>query len=108
MASIVNIDGRIYSGDQIVVKGNRIFVDGIEQDGVLIKGPALEVRILEGVLQNLQCDGSVVAGNIAGNVNAGGSVECHDIVGNVSAGGSVRMNVAQGRVTAGGSVRIGG
>jgi hypothetical protein len=101
----ININGKIYQGNNIVINGSKIIIDGVERrddaQGVV------EVRILEGVVENISSDASISCNNVKGNVQAGGSVSCNDVGGSVMAGGSVSCDDVGGNITAGGSVRRG-
>ena len=104
MATIV-IDGRSFSGRSVSIINGKVTIDGVVQDGSL--SGIVEVRIIEGVLQELSCDASVNCSEVRGNVRASGSVNCGDISGSVNAGGSVNCGSVGGGVNAGGSVRHG-
>lgn len=97
------IDGREFVGNSITIRNGVVTVDGVRQEGTL--SGVVELRIVEGTVGHLECDGSVTAGNIHGDVKAGGSVTCDDVGGNVIAGGSVTCDNIGGSVMAGGSVR---
>lgn len=99
----VNINGKIYNGNNITIRNSKITIDGVEQKDDSAKG-AVEIRVLEGTIGQLDTDLSVNCNNVANGVNAGGSVNCEDVLGNVSAGGSVNCENVSGTVTAGGSV----
>jgi hypothetical protein len=108
------INGRTFSGNgqSVSIVNGRVFVDGKE---VNLEGEALsgvvEVRILEGTIQNLKSDSSITVekGDVLGNVDARMSVIIHgNVQGNVGAGQSatIRGNVG-GDVDAGQSVTCG-
>lgn len=101
MASI-SINGVTYQGDNLVVNGSKIIIDGkiveSQAQGVL------EVRILEGVLHNLTSSASVNCGDVMGNVDAGSAVQCQTVGGHVDAGSSVTCGDVGGHVDAGSSV----
>jgi len=102
MANII-INGVPYVGDRVEVRGGVVFVDG--KQAAQPTGTVLEVRVTEGVLQELIADGSVNCGEVRGNVTAGGSVNCDNVGGGVRAGGSVNCDTVGGNIMAGGSVR---
>jgi hypothetical protein len=104
MASI-SINGSVVTGRNIHINGRRVTVDGKDM-GQDFTSP-LEVRVLEGVIEELRADGSVNCNNVTGSVHAGGSVNCDDVGRDVSAGGSVNCDNVGGKVAAGGSVRMG-
>ena len=101
----INVNGKIYKGNNVSIIGNNVVIDGKVQDKGL--SGVVEVKILEGVLENLSSDASVSCNNVHGNVSAGGSVSCDDIGGNVNAGGSVSCDDIGGNVNAGGSIKYG-
>lgn len=117
------INGKTFSGSgqSVSIINGRLFVDGKEVD---LESEAhsgiVEVRILEGTIQNLKSDtnitvekadvlGSVdarmsvtVHGNVQGNVDAGQSVTiAGDVGGDVNAGQSVTCCEVNGSVKAG-------
>lgn len=105
MSATVNINGKIYQGSNISISGNTIKIDGVvRRDDV--QG-VVEVRVMEGVIVNLQTDASVTCENVAGDIQAGGSVSCGNVNGDVQAGGSVSCGKVQGDIMAGGSVMKG-
>jgi hypothetical protein len=104
----ISINGRIFQGNSIVIRGDTITVDGRRQDGTV--SGVVEVRVIEGVVERLETDASVTCGEVRGSVSAGGSVQVSgDVGGSVKAGGSVEAGgkLEGTSVNAGGSVRIG-
>lgn len=105
----VTINGKTYTGGRsIVVVNNRVVVDGVDitdSDKDLPK-TILTVKV-EGVLGELNADGSVMADTIRGNAESGGSINCGSVGGDVIAGGSVNCGRVGGSVKAGGSVNHG-
>jgi hypothetical protein len=103
----LNIGGISVTGNDISIIDNKIYIDGklMEDVPTVSQNGILEVKITEGVLENLSADGSVTAGSVKGNINAGGSVNCDCVGGSVNAGGSVRCGRVGGSVSAGGSIR---
>jgi len=102
MAKIVINGIEYFSDTSISINGDTVTVDGIEQN---TKIPNLvEIRVLEGTIQNLITDRSVTCGDVLGNIDAGGSVNCDDVEGNITAGGSVNCDDVEGDISAGGSV----
>jgi cytoskeletal protein CcmA (bactofilin family) len=108
------INGRTFSGNvgSVAIVNGRIFVDGkeVDSEGEALSG-VVEVRILEGTIQNLKSDVSITVekGDVLGNVDARMSVTVHgNVQGDVDAGQSVtiRGNVG-GDVDAGQSVSCG-
>jgi hypothetical protein len=104
MATII-IDGRTFSGRSVSIINSKVTIDGVVQDGSL--SGVVEIRITEGVLQELNCDAAVNCGEVRGNVRAGGSVNCDNVGGSVNASGSVNCGNVGGGVNAGGSARYG-
>lgn len=110
MASLI-IGGVKVTGNNIEIRNGTVIVDGVVVSGVqtaagspLSGNNAVEVRVLEGRVENLKADGSINAGNVEGDVQAGGSVNCDAVKGSVNAGGSVNCDDVGGNVSAGGSV----
>lgn len=99
------IDGREFSGRNISIINGRVTIDGVLQEGSLTG--TVEIRVVEGTVENLQSDSSISCGNVEGNVDAGGSVQCGNVGGSVDAGGSVQCGSVNGDVDAGGSIRMG-
>lgn len=108
----IKIGGVTVTGNNIQILNGRVIVDGVEISGVnntngvsIASGGTLEIRVLEGRVENLQADGSIYCGDIGGSASAGGSINCGDVDGKVSAGGSVNCGDVGGNVSAGGSVK---
>jgi len=119
------INGKTITGNRSVsIINGRVFVDGQEVDPETdaLSG-VVEVRILEGTVQDLRSDASikvesgdilgnvdarmsaVIHGNVQGNVDAGQSVTIRgDVGGDVHAGQSVSCGDVKGNVDAGMSV----
>lgn len=101
-SSVVEIGGKKYVGNNIVIRNGVVIVDGVVQEGTVTG--VVEIKVVEGVLGRLETDASVVCQDVLGDITAGGSVKSGNVGGNVSAGGSVKANDIGGGVTAGGSV----
>lgn len=101
----ININGRTYRGSSVSIIDGVVFIDGKQQEGAV--SGVVEIRVVEGVLGELQTDASVSCGEVRGNVRAGGSVRCGAVGGSISAGGSVNCDAVSGSIRAGGSVRHG-
>lgn len=102
----INIDGRFFTGTTVTIRNGRVSIDGKSVDGKLTG--KVEIRIVEGQLQNLETDGDVtVEGDILGNVDAGMSVNAKNIHGDVDAGMSVTCGDVSGNVDSGMSVTCG-
>lgn len=101
IANAVTINGERYENVRSVkVNKNRVYVNG-DMVGRSTHTGILSIQI-EGVLQNLECDGDVTCGDIAGSVNANGDVTCRDIKGTLSANGDVTCGRVTGGVTCSG------
>ena len=98
MAKVV-IDGVSFSGRTVVIRKGKVTVDGKTADGEL--SGVVEIRIVEGSIENLECDADVKCGDVSGNVKAGMGVECGDVSGDVRAGMSVDCGVVHGNIDAG-------
>lgn len=98
----VEINGKKYSGRDITIVNDKVYIDGkLEQESLT---GILSVRVT-GDLASLSSDSSVtVQGNVDGNVQAGGSINCENVSGSVRAGGSVNCGNVDGEVICGGSV----
>jgi hypothetical protein len=100
----VTINGHTFkSSSTVVVVNGKVIVDKKEVNVGKVKDGILEIKV-DGVLENLTTDASVVAGLVQGDVQAGGSVSCDDVDGDVQAGGSVSCGKVGGDVMAGGSI----
>jgi hypothetical protein len=95
----IEIDGRVFSGTSVEIRGGKVIIDGKEQDGTL-QG-VVEVRITEGSPVSIRSDASVYCGAVSGDVDARMSVECGNVTGNVKAGMSVECGDIGGDVNAG-------
>ena len=100
--NIININGVEYctSTGNITVSRNGFTINGttVAATGIL------EVKVIEGVINNLISQASVSCTTVNGDVKADGSVKCDDVGGNVKAGGSVKCGSVGGKVKAGGSI----
>ena len=101
----ISINGVTYKGDNLVINGSKVIIDGVVQESNATG--VLEVRILEGVVNNLTSTASVTCGDVTGNVDAGSSVQCRNVGGDVDAGSSVMCGDVGGSVDAGSSVKCG-
>lgn len=99
-----NINGVSYSGNSdLNIVGGRIIIDGVVQDGELLKG-VVEIRVIEGSIKNLKSDATITCGNVTGDVDAGMTVHCKNVTGNVDAGMSVHCGKINGKAKAGMSI----
>lgn len=82
-----------YFGRTVHIQARRIIIDGKvisdSAEGVI------ELKVTEGVLENVTSSASVTCGDIAGNVDAGMEVSCGDVGGDADAG----MNITCGDIT---------
>ena len=104
-----NISGRTFRGQNIQITNDRIVIDGkdvTDEYGIKPVG-ILEIKITEGVVDNITTDANVSAGSVGGNIDAGGNVSCGSVSGSVDAGGNVSCGSVGGRIDAGGNVRHG-
>lgn len=106
---VVNINGRIFSGNNVIVENGKVFIDGESIDS-----DEKEIKIeISGNIENLiidYCKGINVTGDVSklktmsgnvsvtGNVNGdvetmSGNVKCDDIRGNVkTVSGNIKSN----------------
>lgn len=102
------LNGRTFTGASVCVRDNEIWVDGnLVEAGPSNTQRVLEVRVLEGRINDLSADGYITCGAVEGDVSAGGYVTCGAVGGDVSAGGYVRCGTVGGDVSAGGYIRKG-
>lgn len=80
--SSVTIDGRTYTGRTVSIQGDRVFVDGVEQDGTL--SGAITVTVNGNTESVETASGKVVISGSAGRIKTmSGDVECGDVSGDV-------------------------
>jgi hypothetical protein len=105
----IRIGNKTYQGNDLSIINGVVRIDGnlVEDVEDATKNKILEVRVVEGTIENLRTDAAVTCQNVTGNVDAGGSVTCKNVGGGVDAGGSVRCDDVTGGVDAGGSVTCG-
>lgn len=108
--SNITINGKTYSGNNIQVINDQVFIDG-KCAGDDFKNKDVKV-IIEGDVASVESDRSVdVKGNVQGDIAAKGSVACDAVGGSVKSKGSVSCDSVGKDVKAGGSVscgRVGG
>lgn len=95
----ISICGRTFRGNSILIVNGKVTIDGVVQDGSV--NGVVEVRVLEGEIQNLRSDASITCGDVKGTVQAGMEVTCGAVGGNVQAGMDVKCDTVGGSVTAG-------
>lgn len=104
----ITINGKTFTGvGSVTVSNNRVMINGKSVDYGKAEDGILEVKVLEGTIEHLEADGSVVCNDVRGSVQAGGSVSCKSVGGTIQAGGSVNCGEVGGSVIAGGSVSYG-
>lgn len=96
--SKINIDGRDFSGRNVVINNDEVWIDGVKQEGTLtgpvsvtvhgdvelIDGPVAQVEVAGtcGFVKTMS--GDVRCGNVAGDVGTmSGDVTCGKVGGNV-------------------------
>ncbi len=111
MTNRININGVDFVvGRNVTINGTTVMVDGkIVDANVSASQQKLEVRVLEGTIENLRADGSVSCGDVTGSINCGGSANVDgNVGGSVNSGGSANIDGSVGgSISAGGSVRVG-
>lgn len=106
----VSINGKTYTGNNISIINNQVFIDGVSQEKGL-QG-ILEVRI-EGKMETVSCDAALtitgdvgrakagntltIHGNVLGDAEAGNTLTCKNIGGDARAGNVVSASVVQGK-----------
>ncbi|GIN25446.1 MULTISPECIES: hypothetical protein [Bacillota] len=94
------INGKVYTGRNISVLGNEVYVDGKLQDGLEDKNK-IEITIISGVIQKITSDGSIyIKGNVNGNVEAKTNINCDNVFGDVGAGVNINCNDIGGNAMA--------
>ena len=75
------IDGKEFSGKNIIIANGKVTIDGIIQDGELVGDVNITVH---GDVEHLENASGKVIANKAGNIHTqSGDVECGDITGSV-------------------------
>lgn len=87
--SNIIINGKSYSGNNIIVNNSSVIIDGEIQESGLSGIVSIKV---EGDLTSLSCNApTTVNGNVKGDVKVNGSLKCGNVSGNVKANGSISM-----------------
>jgi hypothetical protein len=102
----IDIAGRHFKGKNVVIKGNKVFVDGRDVSEYFDEGQIVEIK-LTGPLESLTTSANVTCKDVQGNVNANGNVVCGDVRGYVKTDGNVTAKDITGGVKAGGNVIYG-
>lgn len=80
----VDIDGRTFTGRNISINGDRVVVDGVEQDGQLVGNISITVN---GDVESIASGSGDIKAQSVGKVSTGsGDVECGDVSGSVTTG----------------------
>ena len=89
-------------GCNITIEGKRVVIDGKlitdKAEGVI------ELKVIDGTVENITSSASVTAGDVTGDVNADMSVTCGNVGGNVDAQMSVNCQDVSGNAKAGMSI----
>lgn len=95
----LNIDGKTFSGSNICINGNKVIVDGVEQEGELVGDINITVN---GDVESIEnTNGFVKALNVGKVKTTNGDVTCDSVSGNVSTtNGEVRCKKITGDVDA--------
>lgn len=95
----VTVDGRTFNGRNIQISGDKVIVDGVEQDGSLVGPISIQVN---GDVERLESSsGSVTVQGGAGSVKTtSGDVRCGDVQGSVNTmSGDVNSGKISGNVS---------
>jgi hypothetical protein len=101
----VVVDGKTFVGNNVVIDGNKVNIDGEVQEGELVGDVNVTVH---GDVESLSLSSGTVRANKAGRIQTqSGDVECGDVNGSVSTmSGSVECGNISGSVsTMSGSVK---
>lgn len=111
--TVITVNGKRYEvegkNSSIIVKNNRVFVNGKELDDFSeSKTKTVEIKV-EGDVGKLEVhDGNAtINGNVEGDADAGGDMSCKEVKGKVMAGGDVKCGNVGGSVQVGGDVKCG-
>lgn len=104
--NVFRINGKTYTGNNIVFLNGKVTIDGVRQDDQSLSGV---VRVeVTGNLASLKCDAPVVVnGNVHGDLEVDGPVTCGDVGKDVKADGPVTCGNVNGNVEADGPVTCG-
>lgn len=98
--SQITINGKTYTGNNISINNNQVYIDGKLQDEV-DDDRKIELTILSNVDKIISEESIYIKGNVSGNVEAKVNVNCDDVDGNVNAGVNVNCDDITGNATAG-------
>jgi hypothetical protein len=102
----IDIAGRHFKGNNVVIKGGKTFVDGRDVSDYFDGNKVLEIR-LSGPLENLTTTANVTCDDVLGDVISEGNVNCGDVRGDAKAGGNINAGDVSGSIKAGGNVVCG-
>lgn len=111
----ITIDGKTFNGKSITIQGNKVIVDGVEQEGslvgdinVVVNGDAESVKNVHGtitvhgkagVIENVHGAINCAKGAVGSVESSNGNIHCGDVNGNVSTThGSVTCGKISGSV----------
>lgn len=106
----VTIGGNTYTGDNIQIKGSKIVVNGVTQEGdlvgdisVVVNGDVDSIKMGSGSVTAkstgsiLTGSGDVSCGNVGGSIKTGsGDVDCGAVAGSISTGSGDVMTTGEG------------
>jgi hypothetical protein len=117
MSSQIIINGKVYEGNNVIVRNNRVFIDGKDTTpdaktiDISVLGNISELRVDAANQVHVKGDvgsaslgsADIICNNIANGVTTGsGDVECESITGNVRTGsGDVKAKTITGSVNTG-------
>lgn len=78
----ITVNGKSYRGSNVHVVGNKVIIDGKEQDGEFQKDINIEIHGDAGSIEN-ECGKVIVSGKAASVKSQSGDIECGDVSGSV-------------------------
>ena len=92
------IDGKVFTGSNISINGNKVIVDGVTQVGELVGD--INITVDGNVESITNTNGTVRALNVGSVKTTNGDVNCDDVSGDVSTtNGDVTAKKILGKVT---------
>ncbi|QPK89854.1 hypothetical protein IEN91_05295 [Bacillus velezensis] len=101
--SMLQINGKSYSGNNITVVNNQVYIDGELVDD-LNKEKKIEVTVLNNVDKIISDQSINIKGNITGTIEARLNINCGKVNGDVAAGNNVNCDDISGNATAGNNI----